>query len=314
MIEVLIKKLREKAKEKVCRIGFPEYDDERVKNAAEYLKKEGILEPVLVTPETICEDNVNKFAEIIYEKKKIRGMTYEEAQNIVRDPLYYTGFMAKFSEVDGVVAGAVYTTSSVARMAINCLDIDESLKIVTSCFIMGIPNCEYGEKGVFVFADCGIIPVPSAEQLSKIAILAGRFSWDILGFEPRIAFLSFSTKGSASGRWIDKIREAVELTKSKTDEFLVDGELQADAALVEDIARRKLKDSPVAGCANVLIFPNLEAGNICYKLTERLAKAKAIGPIILGTKQPISDLSRGCSTEDIIDVAVVTAVRAQMLK
>jgi phosphate acetyltransferase len=176
---------------------------------------------------------------------------------------------------------------------------------------MSVPNCNYGEKGAFIYADCGVIPYPTSEQLALIAISSAQFAKNVLGFFPRVALLSFSTKGSAEGRWVDKIKEAVETVKSKNTGFLIDGELQADAALVPDVARRKLSGSEVAGHANVLIFPNLDAGNICYKLTQRLANARAVGPIILGTEQPCSDLSRGCDVDEVIDCTAVTVVRAQ---
>ena len=176
---------------------------------------------------------------------------------------------------------------------------------------MGVPDCTYGENGIFIYADCGVIPYPTSDQLANIAISSARFAQDVLEIVPRVALLSFSTKGSADGRWVDKIKEAVEVAKSKNSGFLIDGELQGDSALIPEVARRKLQESEVAGHANILIFPNLDAGNICYKLTQRLTKGRAIGPIVLGTIQPCSDLSRGCEVEDIIDCTAVTVIRAQ---
>jgi len=219
--------------------------------------------------------------------------------------------MTRYGYADGFVAGAKFTTSSVIRSALSCLEVDKKAGIVSSCFIMAAPDCNYGERGIFVYADCGVIPYPTSDQLANIAISSARFAKEVLDITPRVALLSFSTKGSAEGRWVDKIKEAVETAKSKNSGFMIDGELQGDSALVESVAARKLGESEVAGKANILVFPNLDAGNICYKLTQRLAKARAIGPIVLGTKQPCSDLSRGCEVEDIVDCAAVTVIRAQ---
>jgi phosphate acetyltransferase len=229
----------------------------------------------------------------------------------MENPLYYAAMMIRCGYADGFVAGATFTTSSVIRAALNCLEIDKNVGLVSSCFIIAVPDCPYGERGVFIYADCGVIPYPTSEQLALIAISSAHFAKEVLEFEPHVALLSFSTKGSAEGRWVDKIKEAVKIARNKNSDFLIDGELQADAALVPEIAKRKLGESEVAGRANVLIFPNLDAGNICYKLTQRLAKARAVGPIILGTVQPCSDLSRGCETEDVIDCTAVTVIRAQ---
>tara|TARA_B100000315_G_C14463459_1_gene534851 strand:+ start:92 stop:670 length:579 start_codon:yes stop_codon:yes gene_type:complete len=176
---------------------------------------------------------------------------------------------------------------------------------------MLIPDCSLGEAGTFIYADCGVIPNPSSEQLASIAISSATFAKSILSIEPKVAMLSFSSKGSSGGKYVDKIRDAVNIARSGNNKFLIDGELQADSALIPEVAARKVKDSPVAGGANILIFPNLDAGNICYKLTQRLAKARAIGPIILGTVEPCSDLSRGCNIDDIIDCTAITAIRAQ---
>jgi phosphate acetyltransferase len=220
--------------------------------------------------------------------------------------------MTRFGYADGFVAGATYTSSAVIKATLNCLEIDRALGLISSCFIMVVPDCSYGENGLFIYADCGVIPYPTSEQLASIAISTARFGREVLGMNPHVALLSFSTKGSAEGRWVDKIKEAVEIAKSKNSGFAIDGELQVDAALVPEVAKIKLGDSEVAGRANILIFPNLDAGNICYKLTQRLARARAVGPIILGTVQPCSDLSRGCDADDVIDCTAVTVIRAQM--
>jgi phosphate acetyltransferase len=304
--------LREAAKKNPKIIVFPEAGDERVLQAIKYIEKEKIAQPLVLSHDNLDPKKQDEFAHIFYERKQVKGVTIEESRELMENPLYYASMMTRYGYADGFVAGAVATSSAVIKAAINCLEIDRSVGLISSCFIMAVPNCPYGEKGVFIYADCGVIPYPTSEQLAGIAISSARFGRDVLGFNPpRVALLSFSTKGSAEGRWVDKIKEAVDIAKSKTDEFPIDGELQADAALVADVAKKKLGDSPVAGKANVLIFPNLDAGNICYKLTQRLANARAIGPIVLGTVQPCSDLSRGCDVDDVIDCTAITVIRAQ---
>lgn len=310
-MEKIIQKLREKAKKDPKVIVFPEADDERIVEAAEYIKKEGIAKPLLFTHDNLEPEKQEEFANLFFERKQAKGVTFQEARELMDNPIYYGAMMTRYGYADGFVAGAKFTTSSVVRAAFKCLEIDEEAKIVSSCFIMIIPDCSFGEGGVFVFADCGVIPYPASEQLANIAISSAQFTQDVLGITPRVALLSFSTKGSAKGVWVDRIKEAVEIANAKNSGFLIDGELQGDSALVLEVASRKLGESKVAGRANVLIFPNLDTGNICYKLIQRLANARAIGPIILGTKQPCSDLSRGCTVEDIIDCAAVTVIRAQ---
>ena len=310
-MQVIIDKIRDKARQNPKRIVFPESTDERILKAVDYVEKNKIAVPILLSSHKLDPERQEEFANFYFEFRKIKGITFEEARETMENPLYYAAMMVRLGYADGFVAGATYTTSSVIWSALHCLEIDENIGLLSSCFIMAIPNCSYGERGVFVYADCGVIPYPTSSQLALISISAGKFARDILDFTPRIALLSFSTKGSARGRWIDKVREATQLAQEKEPNFLIDGELQADAALVPEVAKRKLSDSKVAGKANVLIFPNLDAGNICYKLTQRLANARAVGPIILGVKQPCSDLSRGCSTEDIIDCTAVTVIRAQ---
>jgi len=310
----VIRALREKAKQAPKRIVFPEIRDERVKVAIEIVRKEDIAIPVVLSHDNMEKEKQEEFATFYYELRKNKYNNYEEVRELMEDKLYYAAMMVRFGYADGFVAGASYTTSSVARAAIQCLEIEEEFGLVSSCFLMQIPECTYGEGGVFIYADCGIIPYPTSEQLALIAGSAAKFARDVLEIEPRVALLSFSTKGSAQGRWIDKVREATEIAREKFPHILIDGELQADAALDIEVAKRKLPASGVAGRANVLIFPNLDAGNICYKLTQRLAKARAVGPVILGLKQPCSDLSRGCNVEDVVDCTATTVVRAQKLK
>ncbi|MCF7886998.1 MAG: phosphate acetyltransferase [Candidatus Omnitrophica bacterium] len=307
----IAKGLREQAKKNPRKIIFPEAHDERIIEAVERINKEKIANALLLTHDNLEVEKQEKYANIFHERKKVKGISFEEARELMENPLYYAAMMVKYDGVDGFVAGAQYTTSSVIKAALNCLDLDKTVGTISSCFIIDVPDCSYGEEGTFVYADCGVIPYPSSEQLANISISSARFAKEVLKIIPRVALLSFSTKGSAKGRWVDKIKDAVEIAKSKKSGFMIDGELQGDSALDPKVALRKLDKSDVAGKANVLVFPNLDAGNICYKLTQRLAKARAVGPIILGTKQPCSDLSRGCEVDDIIDCAAVTVVRAQ---
>jgi len=313
-MEKVLTELRNKAKSDPKKIAFPEVDDERIIEAVKIIEKEGIAKPHLISSQTIDKEKLEEFSHIYYERRKKRGISLQEAHAAVSDPLNYSAMLVKCGYMDGFIAGAASTTSSVIKAAIRCLDIDQTIGLVSGCFIMIVPGSTYGEQGVFIFSDCAVTPNPGSEQLALIAISAAQFAKEVLGFSPRVAFLSFSTKGSAEGRWVKKIREAVEMLKAREVDFLIDGELQADSALVPEVAKRKLKDSDVAGMANVLIFPNLDAGNICYKLIERLAQAKAIGPVLLGTTQPCGDLSRGCSVEDIIDSTAITVIRAQREK
>lgn len=310
-MDKIIQKLRNRAKEDPKTIVFPEANDERVIEAVKRIEAEKIAKPLLLTQDNLEPERQEEFANLFFERKTAKGVTFEEARELMENPLYYASMMTRYGYADGFVAGAKFTTSSVIRAALSCLEVDKKAGIVSSCFIMAVPDCAYGERGVFIYADCGVIPYPTSDQLANIAISSARFAKEVLDITPRVALLSFSTKGSAEGRWVDKIKEAVETANSKNSGFLIDGELQGDSALVEAVAARKLDASEVAGRANILVFPNLDAGNICYKLTQRLAKARAIGPIVLGTMQPCSDLSRGCEVEDIVDCAAVTVIRSQ---
>ncbi len=307
----IVKNLRKQAKKDPRKIIFPEANDERVVEAVEYINKEKIAKAVLLTHDNLEVENQERYANIFHERKAAKGVSFEEARELMENPLYYAAMMVKYDSADGFVAGAKYTTSLVIKAALNCLDLDKAVGTISSCFIIDVPDCPYGENGTFVYADCGVIPYPSSEQLANISLSSASFAKEVLEIIPRVALLSFSTKGSAKGRWVDKIKDAVEIAQSKKSGFMIDGELQGDSALDSKVASRKLDKSDVAGAANILVFPNLDAGNICYKLTQRLARARAIGPIILGTKQPCSDLSRGCEVGDIVDCAAVTVVRAQ---
>jgi phosphate acetyltransferase len=306
-----IAKIREKAKAKLMTIALPEYEDKRTIEAARIIEKEGIAKVLLLTEDKIDRDLRNTYAEEFYQMRKAKGIDMETATKTLADPLYYAAMLARQGRVDGFVAGASHTTSDMARAAIHCLGVSERINLACSCFIMVVPDCPYGDNGTFVYADCGVVPEPNPRQLAGIAVAAAELAAKVLSLTPRVALLSYSTKGSAKGRSIDEIKEALGLAKQMAPELLIDGELQVDAAIVPEVARIKYPDSPVGGRANVLVFPDLEAGNISYKLTERLAKARALGPLLLGLNKPCSDLSRGCSVMDIVDCVAVTAIRAQ---
>lgn len=302
--------LREKAKKSKSLIILPEIGDARVREAAEIIKREHIANILLLDKTKISKKKIKKFAKIYYDLRRFKGITDEEALNTVGDPLYYSAMMVREGEADGFVAGARYTTPSVARSAIYCLGLDKRFTTACSSFIMVVPDCAYGEKGTFVFADCGIVPDPSAETLANIAVCTAEMAKEVLDLKPRVAMLSYSTKGSATGRMVIKVKEATKLARRKMPQLIIDGELQVDSAIIPEVARIKYPNSRLKGRANILIFPNLEAGNIGYKLVQRLANARAIGPILQGLKNPCSDLSRGCIVDDIIDCVAVTAIRA----
>ncbi|MEW6170493.1 MAG: phosphate acetyltransferase [Candidatus Omnitrophota bacterium] len=308
----VIQKIRERAKKEVKKIILPETKDKRVLEAARFIEKEKIAEIILLDKSKLDYKKIKKYARVYYELRKQKGMTLNQAEKIVSDPVYYAAMMVRHNEADGFVAGAVTTTPDVARAAIHCIGIDERYSVVSSSFIMEVPNCELGEEGVFLFADCGIIPEPTSRQLACIAITTSELAKKVLGITPRVAMLSYSTKGSASGRLPDKVKEAVKMAKEMSPRLCLDGELQLDSAIVPEVAKIKDPKGTLKGQANILIFPNLEAGNIGYKLTQRLSNARAVGPILQGLNKPCSDLSRGCNVDDIIDCVAVTAIRAQI--
>ena len=307
----IVIRLRNQAKAGLKTIVLPEYDDARIVEAARIIEKEGIAKVLLLTKDKIDPGQAQKYIKEFYEMYKAKDIELSTVNKLFEDTLYYAAMMTREGKVDGLVAGASHTTPDMARAAIRCLGVDERITIASSAFLIAVPNCQYGEDGNFVFADCGIIPDPNPRQLACIALSAAELAEKLLGLNPRIALLSFSTHGSAKIKSIEKISEALKLLKEMSPDILVDGELQVDAAIIPEVAKIKCPDSPIRGKANVLIFPDLEAGNIGYKLVQRLAKARAIGPVIMGLNKPCSDLSRGCSVEDIVDCAAVTAIRAQ---
>lgn len=303
--------LREKAKRLYRKIILPEKDDPRILEAQKIIEKEKIAQVLLLGKEDLKQEKLSHYAELYYNLRKHKGITYEEARQIISQPLYYTAMMVRESEADGFVAGASHTTPDVARAAIRCLGLEREKGVVSSCFLMILPNPDLGEEGIFFFADCGIIPLPTQEQLAKIAINTALLANQLLGITPRVAMLSYSTKGSAKGTLIDKVKEATRIAKRMAPHLLIDGELQLDAAIVPDIAKIKDPQGVLKGKANILIFPNLEAGNIGYKLVQRLGGAKAIGSILQGLSKPCCDLSRGCSVEDIVDCVAITSIRTE---
>ncbi len=302
--------IRKKAKEQSTKIVLPEGHDPRVRKAAEFLEKEKIAEVVLLEKDHLEPQKVEEFTEGYYQLRRHKGISRDEAHQMMLHPVFYGAMMVRAGSADGFVAGAATTTPDVAKAALYCLGVDRRIATISSCFIMTIPNCRYGEDGIFIFADCGIIPDPTTRQLAQIAICSAELGRKVLDITPRVAMLSYSTKGSATGRFVERIREATALLKELAPDLVVDGELQVDAAIVPEVAKFKFPDSPIQGNANILIFPNLEAGNISYKLVERLTGGRALGPLLLGLVKPCSDLSRGCGWEDVVDCAAVTAIRA----
>lgn len=319
-------------KAKACRktIVLPESTDIRMLEASQRVVSEGIADIVLLGDESVIKEKAqgidlsgvkivdpNKseksdaYAEKLVELRKHKGMTKEKAEELIKDPLYFGCMMVKLEDADGMVAGAVSSTPDVWRPVLQIIKTRPGISVASSCFLMEVPDCEYGEKGVFIYADCGLNPDPTAEQIAEIAVSAGGTARLLGDMEPRVAMLSFSTKGSASHEFVDKMVEATKLAKELDHDLLVDGELQVDAALDLEIGQKKSPGSKVAGRANVLIFPDLGAGNIAYKLTERLAKAMALGPLSQGLAKPVNDLSRGCNTGDIVNVVAITALEAQ---
>ncbi len=289
---------------KIILLGNPE----KIKAMCE-AKNVDITGAEIVDPET--SDKLGEYAEAFYELRKKKGVTPEQAAETVKNPLYYGCMMVKQSDADGMVAGAVNSSANVIRPSLQILKTAPGTKLVSAFFVMNIPDCEYGENGTFVFSDCGLNQDPNADELSEIALSSAKSFESLVGLQPRVAMLSYSTMGSAKSDMVTKVQTATQLAKEKAPELALDGELQLDAAIVESVGKQKAPNSPVAGKANVLIFPDLEAGNIGYKLVQRLAKAEAYGPILQGIAKPVNDLSRGCFAEDIAGVIAITAVQAQ---
>ncbi|MFA6383760.1 MAG: phosphate acyltransferase [Candidatus Omnitrophota bacterium] len=305
-----IVEIRQRARARIKRIALPEYKDQRVIDAVKMIAREKIADVVFLTPDTIDKRENERYTEEYYNSRKSRGITVEQARKTFEDPLFYAAMLTRDGKVDGFVAGAAHTTADVCRAGLHCVGVDERLMTASSSFIMAMPDNPAVPDGALIYADCGLIPEPTPRQLACIAISAAELGRKVLDVTPRVALLSYSTKGSAKSIMIDRVTEALKILREMAPDLLADGELQADAALVPGVGKIKCPDSLVAGRANVLIFPNLEAGNICYKLTERLAGARALGPLLMGFKRPCSDLSRGCSAEDVMDCVAVTSIRS----
>ena len=331
----LMNKIFETAKQDKKRIVLPEGNEERTIIASYHIAKEGFAFPVLVGNEEEIlnkakeldidlsgieiidpnkSDRLNAYIENFYELRKNKGMTMEKAEKIVRDPLYFGTMMVKLDDADGMVSGAVHTTGDLLRPGLQIIKTAPGVSCVSSFFIMLVPGSKYGENGMLLFSDCAVNPNPNEDQLAAIAIATAETAKNLCKVEPKVAMLSFSTMGSADGELVQKVRNATEKAKELRPDLAIDGELQLDAAIVQKVASQKAPNSKVAGNANVLVFPDLQAGNIGYKLVQRFANAEAIGPICQGFAKPINDLSRGCSYEDIIKVVAITAVQAQAIK
>lgn len=320
-----------RAQENPQRIVLPEGDEPRTVSAAAEMVRQGVARPILLgEPDAVlavAKDSganlegveiVNpktapcrkRYAERLFERRKAKGMTEEQAWDLSGDPMYFGVLMVDAGDADGEVSGAVHSTADTLRPALQILGTAPGIKLVSSAMLMVIPKAEYGEEGTIMFADCGLVTNPNPEELASIAITTAVTTRALLGFEPRVAMLSYSTVGSGKGPDVDKVREATAIARRMAPDLALDGELQADAALVPWVGKKKAPGSPVAGKANVLIFPDLSSGNIGYKLVERLAGAQAIGPILQGISKPVNDLSRGCSSSDIVNVAAITGLQA----
>lgn len=328
-----IQQIKDTVKQYKYSLVFPEATDLRVLKAAEIIYEEQLVGKLVLlgNPEQILKaaeeedidldnieiidhttsSNLKKYARTYYDLRKEKGLTEEEAIETLKDPVYYAMAMVREGEIDTAVMGSVATSGKVIRAGYHLVEIREGLETISSCFLMITPNVQYGHNGMFLYADSAVVPDPTSEQLADIAITTADTARLLLETEPIVAMLSFSTKGSAQHKSVDKVLQALEIVKQKRPDLKIDGELQADAAICPEVGERKAQGSIVAGKANVLIFPDLDSGNICYKLTERLAKAEAYGPLLQGLKKTVSDLSRGCDVNDIVNVSAITLLRVR---
>lgn len=332
----LLESIKEKAKLQKKRIVLPEGTEERTLKAADIILQEKIAEISLIgNPSKIEElsknwnlkhiaqaqiiDPINhpkktQYIDLMVELRKAKGLTLSNAQKLIEDPLYLATLMIKSGDADGEVAGAMNATGDVLRPAFQYVKTLPGISVVSGAFIMILKNKSYGHNGIMVFADCAVHPNPTDRELAEIAVATGKTTRAIAGFEPKIAMLSFSTKGSASHEMVDKVVNATRIAREMDPSLKIDGELQADAAIVESIGKSKAPGSEIAGGANVLVFPDLQTGNIAYKLVQRLADAEAVGPVLQGMAAPINDLSRGCSVSDIVNLVAITVNQAAGIK
>lgn len=332
----LMQEIISRAKANKQRIVLPEGTEERTLRAADQLIKDGVADIILIgNPDEInaltSQYNLNnivnatiidplqhekkaEYAQLLAELRKSKGMSIEEATKLTEDPLYLACLMIKNGDADGEIAGAQNTTGDVLRPALQIIKTRPGISVVSGAFLMFVQDKAYGSDGILVFADCAVMPDPNAQQLAEIAVATAQTTKDLVGVDPRVAMLSFSTKGSAKHEMVDKVVEATRLAKEMAPHLMIDGELQADASLVPAIGDSKAHGSAVAGKANVLVFPNLECGNISYKLVQRLGNAEAIGPILQGMAAPVNDLSRGCSIDDIYKMVAICANQAIGMK
>lgn len=331
-MSTFVEKLKERAKKEIKTIVLAEGEEIRTLRAAAAVKREGYAKLILIgNPdkvkknaaaenldiegiEIIDSENSAKndeYANAFYELRRNKGVTPEQAAETIKDPSYYSVMMVKQGDADGMVSGAVHSSADTIRPSLQILKTAPGTKLVSAFFIMNVPGCEYGNNGTFLFGDCALNQNPTADELSEIAIASAQSYERLVGDEPRVAMLSYSTYGSAKSDLVIKVQEATKLAKEKAPDLKLDGELQFDAAIVDSVAKQKAPESTVAGNANVIIFPDLNAGNIGYKLVQRLAKAEAFGPVLQGIAKPVNDLSRGCSAEDIEGVIAITAIQAQ---
>ena len=327
-----IEKIKEKAKQEIKTIVLPEGNDIRTLKAASMVLNDNYANLIILGKESqikemekennldiskakiinpIESDNYKTYVHDFYELRKAKGMTLEKAEEMMKDETYFGMMMVKESDADGLVSGACHSTSDTLRPALQILKTAPDTKLVSAFFVMVVPNCEYGSNGTFIFGDAGLNANPNPDELSEIAISSSKSFKQLVGEEPKVAMLSYSTMGSAKSELTQKVIDATKLLKEKEPNLKADGELQLDAAIIPEIAKSKAPESTVAGEANVLIFPDLDAGNIGYKLVQRLAKAEAYGPLCQGIAKPVNDLSRGCSYQDIAGVIAITAVQAQ---